>query len=49
MGGGYLPLSSCTTSALGRGTDLLLPGGGRIKTAEHLFAALRGWASIQSA
>lgn len=40
--GRYLPLYSCTTSALGRGTDLLLPGGGRIKTAEHLFAALSG-------
>ena len=36
------PLFSCSFSGLGRGTDLLLPGGGRIKTTEHLFAALSG-------
>ncbi len=36
------PLYSCSFSALGRGTDLLLPDGGRIKTTEHLFAALSG-------
>lgn len=40
--GGCFPLYSCSTSASGRGTDLLLPDGGRIKTTEHLFAALSG-------
>ncbi|NLB83250.1 MAG: UDP-3-O-[3-hydroxymyristoyl] N-acetylglucosamine deacetylase [Synergistaceae bacterium] len=39
---GCCSLYSCSTSASGRGTDLLLPGGGRIKTTEHLFAALSG-------
>ena len=39
---GCIPLTSCSSSALGRGTDIILPGGGRIKTTEHLFAALSG-------
>ena len=38
----FIPLYSCSTSASGRGTDLFLPGGGRMKTTEHLFAALSG-------
>ena len=40
--GRCIPLYSCSFSGLGRGTDLLLPDGGRIKTTEHLFAALSG-------
>ncbi len=40
--GKICPIFSCSFSGLGRGTDLLLPDGKRIKTTEHLFAALSG-------
>ena len=41
-GGGEAPLSSCGLSGTGRGTEVLLPGGGSLRTTEHLFAALAG-------
>ena len=41
-GGERASLASCRAEGVGRGTSVLLPGGARARTTEHLFAALLG-------
>ncbi len=41
-GGERAPLASCRAEGVGRGTSVLLPGGARARTTEHLFASLLG-------
>ncbi|WP_286978750.1 UDP-3-O-acyl-N-acetylglucosamine deacetylase [Aminobacterium sp. UBA5514] len=40
INGEYFPLNSAEFSGDGRGTELLFPGGRRVRTVEHLLAAL---------
>lgn len=35
-------LAECAAEGVGRGTTVILPGGARVRTTEHLFAALFG-------
>ncbi|MDR2179320.1 MAG: UDP-3-O-acyl-N-acetylglucosamine deacetylase [Synergistaceae bacterium] len=42
VGGEGLPLSRLALEGTGRGSDLIFPGGRRVRTCEHVFSALVG-------